>query len=111
MFTSVAHWDREYICAGSSWWCWNYSGRTKSLVFLGERIHQRGLGPTLIRISQFSVEALSEAIRFMLQPEVKSRATEIAALIENEDGVGAAVNAFRQHLPPKIMRQNIVPIT
>lgn len=39
--------------------------------FWGERIHQRGLGPAPIPISQLSVEALSEAIRFMLQPEVK----------------------------------------
>ncbi|KAL2467926.1 Sterol 3-beta-glucosyltransferase UGT80B1 [Forsythia ovata] len=73
--------------------------------FWGERIHQRGLGPTPIPISQLSVEALSEAIRFMLQPEVKSRAVEIAVLIENEDGVGAAVDAFHQHLPPEVPLQ------
>ncbi|XP_022894288.1 sterol 3-beta-glucosyltransferase UGT80B1-like isoform X2 [Olea europaea var. sylvestris] len=70
--------------------------------FWGERIHQRGLGPAPIPISQLSVEALSEAIRFMLQPEVKSQATEIAALIKNEDGVGSAVNAFHRHLPPEV---------
>ncbi|CAA2989377.1 sterol 3-beta-glucosyltransferase UGT80B1 [Olea europaea subsp. europaea] len=70
--------------------------------FWGDRIHRRGLGPTPIPISQLSVETLSEAIKFMLQPQVKSRATEIAMLIENEDGVGAAVNAFHRHLPPKV---------
>lgn len=38
--------------------------------FWGERVHERGLGPEPIPISQLNVEALSNAIRFMLQPEV-----------------------------------------
>lgn len=67
--------------------------------FWGDRVHQRGLGPAPIPISQLSVENLSDAIRFMLQPEVKSQAMEMAKLIENEDGVAAAVDAFHRHLP------------
>ncbi|KAL3638933.1 hypothetical protein CASFOL_016840 [Castilleja foliolosa] len=70
--------------------------------FWGERIYQKGLGPTPIPISQLSVESLSEAIRFMLQPEVKSRATELAVCLQNEDGVGAAVDAFHRHLPTEL---------
>ncbi|GMH22258.1 hypothetical protein Nepgr_024101 [Nepenthes gracilis] len=70
--------------------------------FWGDRIHQKGLGPEPIPISQLSAEALSNAIRFMLQPEVKYRATEIAKLIESEDGVAAAVDAFHRHLPPEL---------
>ena len=38
--------------------------------FWGDRIHQRGLGPAPIPISQLSVETLTHAIQFMLQPEV-----------------------------------------
>lgn len=38
--------------------------------FWGERIHEKGLGPAPIPISQLSVESLSNAIRFMLEPEV-----------------------------------------
>lgn len=38
--------------------------------FWGDRIHQRGLGPAPIPISQLSVETLTDAIQFMLQPEV-----------------------------------------
>ena len=34
--------------------------------------------------------------------QVKSRAMEIAKLIENEDGVAAAVNAFHRHLPDEL---------
>lgn len=70
--------------------------------FWGEIIYQKGLGPAPIPISQLTVESLTEAIRFMLQPEVKSRAIEVAACIEKEDGVGNAVDAFHRHLPAEI---------
>ncbi|KAK7270960.1 hypothetical protein RJT34_26506 [Clitoria ternatea] len=70
--------------------------------FWGDRIYQKGLGPAPIPISQLSLEYLSNAIKFMLQPEVKSRAMEISNLIENEDGVTAAVDAFHRHLPPEL---------
>ncbi|XP_024029390.1 sterol 3-beta-glucosyltransferase UGT80B1 isoform X1 [Morus notabilis] len=70
--------------------------------FWGDRINKKGLGPTPIPISQLSVENLSNAIRYMLQPEVKSRVLEVAKLIENEDGVAAAVDAFHRHLPSEI---------
>nr|KYP50566.1 UDP-sugar-dependent glycosyltransferase 52 [Cajanus cajan] len=70
--------------------------------FWGDRIYQKELGPAPIPIAQLSVENLSNAIRFMLQPEVKSRAMEIAKLVENEDGVAAAVDAFHRHLPDEL---------
>lgn len=66
--------------------------------FWGDNIHQKGLGPEPIPIAHLNVESLSNAIRFMLQPEVKSQAMEIAKLIENEDGVATAVDAFHRHL-------------
>ncbi|XP_062019257.1 sterol 3-beta-glucosyltransferase UGT80B1 isoform X1 [Rosa rugosa] len=70
--------------------------------FWGDRIHEKGLGPSPIPISQLNVESLSNAIKFMLEPEVKSRALEIAKLIENEDGVAAAVDAFHRQLPHEL---------
>nr|XP_023908124.1 sterol 3-beta-glucosyltransferase UGT80B1-like [Quercus suber] len=70
--------------------------------FWGDRVHQKGLGPAPIPIAQLSVESLSNAINFMLQPEVKSEAMELAKLIENEDGVAAAVDAFHRHLPAEL---------
>ncbi|XP_057732348.1 sterol 3-beta-glucosyltransferase UGT80B1 [Arachis stenosperma] len=70
--------------------------------FWGDRICQKELGPAPIPISELSAENLSNAIKFMLQPEVKSRAMEIAKLIENEDGVAAAVDAFHRHLPDEL---------
>ncbi|CAL5417608.1 unnamed protein product [Camellia sinensis] len=70
--------------------------------FWGERIYEKGLGPAPIPISQLNVESLSDAVQFMLQPEVKSQAMEIAKLIENEDGVAAAVDVFHRHLPSEL---------
>ncbi|XP_072998610.1 sterol 3-beta-glucosyltransferase UGT80B1 isoform X1 [Typha latifolia] len=70
--------------------------------FWGDRIHGKGVGPAPIPISEFNVERLSNAIRYMLEPEVKSRALELAREIENEDGVAGAVNAFHRHLPPEL---------
>lgn len=40
--------------------------------FWGETIHQKGLGPAPIPISQLNTANLSNAINFMLQPEVRS---------------------------------------
>ncbi|KAK2404381.1 sterol 3beta-glucosyltransferase [Trifolium repens] len=70
--------------------------------FWGDRIHQKELGPAPIPIYELNVENLSHAIKFMLQPEVKSRAMEVANLIENEDGVAAAVDAFHRQLPDEL---------
>ncbi|PWA59617.1 Glycosyl transferase, family 28 [Artemisia annua] len=77
--------------------------------FWGDRIYHRGLGPNPIPISQLTVEALSDAINFMLQPEVKARAMDLAKLIENEDGVANAVDAFHRHLPPDIALSSTPP--
>lgn len=38
--------------------------------FWGDRIHQKELGPAPIPIYELNVENLSNAIKFMLQPEV-----------------------------------------
>ncbi|KAK1262873.1 Sterol 3-beta-glucosyltransferase UGT80B1 [Acorus gramineus] len=70
--------------------------------FWGERIHRVGVGPAPIPISELTVEVLSNSIEFMLDPEVKLRAMELAKKIENEDGVAAAVNAFHRHLPTEL---------
>ncbi|KAF8775213.1 hypothetical protein HU200_004613 [Digitaria exilis] len=70
--------------------------------FWAERVHARGVGPAPIPIAALTVEALSNAIRFMLDPEVKSRAMELAIAIGNEDGVAAAVDAFHRHLPSEL---------
>ncbi|KAI5003601.1 hypothetical protein ZWY2020_030761 [Hordeum vulgare] len=70
--------------------------------FWGEIVHARGVGPAPIRVTELTTEALSNAIRFMLDPEVKSRSMELAIAIGNEDGVAAAVDSFHRHLPSEL---------
>ncbi|KAG0476923.1 hypothetical protein HPP92_013764 [Vanilla planifolia] len=70
--------------------------------FWGERVHSRGVGPAPIPISELNVERLADALRFMLEPEVKVRAMELGKQIGSEDGVLGAVSAFHSHLPPKL---------
>ncbi|KAM3352828.1 hypothetical protein ACQJBY_024192 [Aegilops geniculata] len=70
--------------------------------FWGEIVHARGVGPAPIRVTELTTEALSNAIRFMLDPEVKSRSLELAIAIGNEDGVAAAVDSFHRHLPSEL---------
>ncbi|XP_049412149.1 sterol 3-beta-glucosyltransferase UGT80A2-like isoform X2 [Solanum stenotomum] len=66
--------------------------------FWGERVHARGVGPLPIEADQFTLDRLVHAIRFMLNPEVKERAIELAKAMENEDGVTGAVKAFFKQL-------------
>ncbi|XP_060174861.1 sterol 3-beta-glucosyltransferase UGT80A2-like [Lycium barbarum] len=69
--------------------------------FWGERVHARGVGPSPIPADQFTRDKLVDAIKFMLDRQVKERAVELAKAMENEDGVTGAVKAFFKQLPPK----------
>ncbi|XP_057964744.1 sterol 3-beta-glucosyltransferase UGT80A2-like [Malania oleifera] len=69
--------------------------------FWGERVHARGVGPAPIPVEEFSLPKLVDAINFMLDPEVKERAVQLANAMQNEDGVAGAVKAFFKHLPRK----------
>lgn len=69
--------------------------------FWGERVHARGVGPPPIPVEEFSLPKLVDAIKYMLEPEVKERALELAKAMENEDGVTGAVKAFFKHLPSR----------
>ncbi|KAK9140710.1 hypothetical protein Scep_010391 [Stephania cephalantha] len=69
--------------------------------FWGDRVQARGVGPAPIPVDEFSRDKLVKAINFMLDPEVKQRAVELAKAMETEDGVAGAVKAFFKHLPRK----------
>ncbi|KAJ6998177.1 sterol 3-beta-glucosyltransferase UGT80B1-like isoform X3 [Populus alba x Populus x berolinensis] len=49
----------------------NYSAILWRSVLLGDRVHKKGLGPAPIPIARLSAESLSNAIRFMREPELK----------------------------------------
>ncbi|CAN4113725.1 unnamed protein product [Withania somnifera] len=68
--------------------------------FWGERVHARGVGPLPIPADQFTLDKLVDAIKFMLDPQVKERAIKLAKAMENEDGVTGAVKALFKQLPP-----------
>nr|XP_043612642.1 sterol 3-beta-glucosyltransferase UGT80A2-like [Erigeron canadensis] len=65
--------------------------------FWGRQVHARGVGPPPIPIEEFSLKKLVSAIQFMLKPEVKVSATELAKAMADEDGVKGAVEAFHKH--------------
>ncbi|KAL3517775.1 hypothetical protein ACH5RR_020364 [Cinchona calisaya] len=69
--------------------------------FWGEQVHARGVGPAPIPVDEFTLPKLVNAIKFMLDPEVKGRAVALAKAMEDEDGVTGAVRAFLKHLPRK----------
>ncbi|KAK9735783.1 hypothetical protein RND81_04G227400 [Saponaria officinalis] len=69
--------------------------------FWGERVHEKGVGPSPIPIEDFCLEKLVSAIRFMRDPKVKQRAVELSKELETEDGVTGAVNAFYKQFPRK----------
>nr|CCO06499.1 sterol glycosyltransferase [Arabis alpina] len=102
-------------CSAVVRWLWIFNCPTTIVPFFGDqffwgdRIHEKGLGPAPIPIAQLSVENLSNSIGFMLQPEVKSQVMELAKVLENEDGVAAAVDAFHRHLPPELPLPQSLP--
>ncbi|XP_020094630.1 sterol 3-beta-glucosyltransferase UGT80A2-like isoform X1 [Ananas comosus] len=77
--------------------------------FWGDRVHARGLGPPPIPVEEFSLEKLVGAIKFMLDPQVKERALELAKAMETEDGVTGAVKAFFKHLPSQLPSRHSPP--
>ncbi|KAF3335223.1 sterol 3-beta-glucosyltransferase UGT80A2 isoform X2 [Carex littledalei] len=77
--------------------------------FWGDRVHARGVGPAPIPIDQFSLDKLVDAIKFMLDPQVKERAVELAEAMKSEDGINGAVRAFLKHLPPALPSQPSEP--
>ncbi|KAL5562065.1 hypothetical protein UlMin_031812 [Ulmus minor] len=79
--------------------------------FWGEQVHARGVGPAPIPVEEFSLVKLIDAINFMLDPEVKARAVELAKAMENEDGVAGAVKAFFKHFLRKKLEAEQEPVS
>jgi sterol 3beta-glucosyltransferase len=70
--------------------------------YWGALLARLGVGPAPIPQKSLSAEGLADAItRAVGDPEMRARAAEIGARIRAEDGVGAAVAAFHQHLPER----------
>ncbi|MCL7036258.1 hypothetical protein MKW94_007981 [Papaver nudicaule] len=70
-------------------------------LFWGKQVHARGVGPAPIPVQKLTQKKLTDAINFMLVQEVKDRAIELAELLQPEDGVAGAVEAFFKQLSGK----------
>lgn len=68
--------------------------------FWGKRVAQLGVGALPIPQKQLSVERLASAIYTTIGSQAMlARATALSQQIQEEDGVGRAVEAFHRHLP------------
>ncbi|XP_073297458.1 sterol 3-beta-glucosyltransferase UGT80A2-like isoform X2 [Primulina huaijiensis] len=74
--------------------------------FWGAQVHARGVGPAPIPVNEFSLEKLVDAIRFMLNAQVKQEAVKLAKAMETEDGVTGAVQAFYRHFPVSSLKKS-----
>lgn len=79
-------------------------------LFWGDRVHAQGVGPPPIPVDQFCLDKLVHAINYMMDPEVKTRAVNLAEAIKEEDGVEGAVKAFHKHLPREMPEDDTPPM-
>lgn len=70
--------------------------------FWARRVLELGAGPPPIPRKRLTAERLAEAIRTAVtDQDLQSRARDLGARIQEEDGVGQAVEAFHRHLGVK----------
>lgn len=72
-------------------------------------MHARLLGPAPIPVEELSLPKLVDAIEFMMNPQVKVKAVELAKAMASEDGAMGAVRSFHKHLPRKIEEESPQP--
>jgi UDP:flavonoid glycosyltransferase YjiC (YdhE family) len=65
--------------------------------FWADRVHQLGTGPAPVPFADLTPERLAAAIRAALdEPRYRHRATELAGLINGEDGAGAVLTRIER---------------
>lgn len=68
--------------------------------FWGWRVHQLGVGPPPIPQKRLTAERLAAAIQVTVNDRhMQARAASLGEQIQNEDGVGRAVEFFQRHFP------------
>ncbi|KAF7939331.1 uncharacterized protein EAE97_007411 [Botrytis byssoidea] len=88
--------------------CGLLNGRPTAIVpffgdqpFWGNMVAAAGAGPAPIEHKSLNTTTLSNAIKFLLSPNVVTAAQTLATRIQHEDGVKEAVNSFHRNLPIK----------
>ncbi|KAH0366129.1 UDP-Glycosyltransferase/glycogen phosphorylase, partial [Aureobasidium melanogenum] len=77
--------------------------------FWGEMIYAAGAGPRPIHHKSLTAENLSEAIKFLMIPDARHSASQIAQSMSAENGVEAAVQSFHRHLPRETVHCDVLP--
>lgn len=72
-----------------------------SQPFWGNMVAAAGAGPAPIEHKSLNITTLSNAIKFLLSPDVVTAAQTLASRIRHENGVKEAVNSFHRNLPIK----------
>lgn len=68
-----------------------------------------GAGPTPIPHRELTVDALVEGIRYCLSEQAGTAASTLAAKMQSEAGVTAAVASFHRNLPLERLQCDLVP--
>eukprot|EP01034_Spumella_vulgaris_P023338 gene23338-29550_t len=67
--------------------------------FWGELVHRGGLGPRPVPVDSLTLDIVAESLAVLRSDALRQNAKEISAVLEVEDGVEGAVEAFYRHLP------------
>ncbi len=77
--------------------------------FWGSMVARRGCGPPPIKAKKLTSENLSAALQFLLKPECKTAAMQVAEEMSHENGLEAGVKSFHRHLPLQMMTCDLSP--
>ncbi|KAL2006865.1 hypothetical protein VTN00DRAFT_9533 [Thermoascus crustaceus] len=77
--------------------------------FWGDMVASTGAGPAPIPHKELTVDALTEGIRYCLSERAATAASAIAAKMDSEAGVHAAVCSFHRHLPIERLECDLCP--
>ncbi|GKZ18507.1 hypothetical protein AbraIFM66951_003387 [Aspergillus brasiliensis] len=77
--------------------------------FWGDMVAAAGAGPTPIPYKELTVDKLVEGIQYCLSEQARMSAVAIAAKMQSEAGVKAAVASFHRNLPLKSLQCDLDP--
>ncbi|CAD7699030.1 unnamed protein product [Ostreobium quekettii] len=67
--------------------------------FWADACHRAGVGPHPVYITDLTTDKLANAFACMSLPKVKQKAKAISERMQQEDGLGSAVESFHKNLP------------
>lgn len=86
-----------------------FANNTHSQPFWGDMVAAAGAGPTPIPHKELTVDKLAEGIQYCLSEQARMSAVAIAAKMQSEAGVKAAVASFHRNLPLECLQCDLDP--